>query len=33
MSVSEELAAAERAWRAQLPLLVEEFGARWSLTI
>ena len=33
MSVSEELAAAERAWRAQLPLLIEDFGARWSLTI
>lgn len=31
MSVSEEPAAAERAWRAQLPRLIEEFAGRWSL--
>jgi streptomycin 6-kinase len=33
MSVSEELAAAERAWRAQLPWLTTEFAGRWSLTL
>ncbi|MDR2987503.1 MAG: hypothetical protein LBV34_21960, partial [Nocardiopsaceae bacterium] len=33
MSASEELAAAERAWRAQLPRISEEFAERWSLTL
>jgi streptomycin 6-kinase len=33
MSVSGELEAAERAWRAQLPRLTQEFAARWSLTL
>jgi streptomycin 6-kinase len=31
MSGSDELAAAERAWRAHLPALIEQFAARWSL--
>jgi streptomycin 6-kinase len=33
MSVSEELDAAERAWRANMPALIEEFAARWSLAL
>jgi streptomycin 6-kinase len=33
MSVSRELAAAEQAWRAELPGLSEEFARRWSLTL
>jgi len=33
MAVSEELAAAERAWRANLPTLIEEFAGRWSLAL
>jgi streptomycin 6-kinase len=31
MSGSEELGAAERAWRAHLPAIIEQFAARWSL--
>jgi len=33
MSGSEELGAAERAWRAHLPTLIEQFAARWSLAL
>ena len=33
VSVGGDLAAAERAWRAQLPRLIEEFAERWSLAI
>lgn len=33
MSVRAELAAAERAWRAQLPRLIAEYAERWSLTL
>jgi streptomycin 6-kinase len=33
MSVSAELAAAERAWREHLPKLIDEFAARWSLVL
>ncbi len=33
MSASEDLAAAERAWRAHLPAISAEFAARWSLTL
>ena len=33
MSVGEESAAAERAWRAHLPAIIADFTARWSLTL
>src|SRR5262245_15817492 len=33
VSVGGDLAAAERAWRAQLPRLIEDFAERWSLAI
>lgn len=33
MSVRAELAAAERAWHAQLPRLITTFAERWSLTL
>ncbi|HEX2320040.1 MAG TPA: aminoglycoside phosphotransferase family protein [Streptosporangiaceae bacterium] len=33
MSGSDELGAAERAWRAHLPAIIEQFAARWSLAL
>jgi streptomycin 6-kinase len=33
MSGSDELGAAERAWRARLPAIIEQFAARWSLAL
>ena len=33
MSGSDELGAAEQAWRAHLPAIIEQFAARWSLAL